>query len=129
LEKLFNKVKMKIFVLEDNLIRQEKFKEIFKNHELIFSDNVVDALLKLYKTEFDILMLDHDLVENNLTSYNNGYELCKKMIELNLQKQAIVYIHSMNPSGANAMLNLLKDNGYEAQWIPYHLLKLEDRNG
>jgi hypothetical protein len=28
-------------------------------------------------------------------------------------------------SGANAMLNLLKDNGYEALWIPFHLLKLE----
>jgi hypothetical protein len=24
-------------------------------------------------------------------------------------------------------INLLKENGYEALWIPFHLLKLEDR--
>jgi hypothetical protein len=117
---------MKIFILEDNYERIKKFDAFYKNHELIFSDNVADALLKLVHTEFDILMLDHDLDENNLTSYNNGYELCKKMIEFNLQKQAIIYIHSMNPSGANAMLNILKDNGYRVDWYPYHLLKLEE---
>jgi len=27
------------------------------------------------------------------------------------------------------MEELLRDNGYEAQWIPFHLLKLEDKNG
>ena len=117
---------MKIFILEDNEERIKKFDFFYKNHELIFSDNTTDALLKLSRTEFDILMLDHDLDENNLTSYNNGYELCKKMIEFNLQKQAIIYIHSMNPSGANVMLNILKDNEYKVDWYPYHLLKLED---
>lgn len=117
---------MKILILEDNQERINKFTTFYRNHELYFCNNVAEALLKLSRIEFDILMLDHDLDENNLTSYNNGYELCKKMIEFNLQKQAIVYIHSMNPSGANAMLNILRDNGYRVDWYPYYLLKLED---
>jgi len=118
---------MKIFILEDSEERINKFVAFYKNHELFFAKHISQALITLNQKEFDIIFLDHDLDENNLTSYNNGYELCKKMIEFNLQKQAIIYIHSMNPSGANAMLNILKDNGYEALWVPYHLLKLEDR--
>ena len=58
---------------------------------------------------------------------NTGYGFVKWITENELQKKAIYYIHSMNPTGANAMLNLLKDNNYEALWIPYHLLKLEDK--
>jgi len=34
----------------------------------------------------------------------------------------------MNLIGANKMLNLLLDNGYDGIWIPFHLLKLEDNN-
>jgi len=120
---------MRLLILEDNPERIKKFKEIFKHHELFFAKHIAQALITLHQNEFDIIFLDHDLDENNLTSYNNGYELCKKMIEFNLQKQAIIYIHSMNPSGANAMLNILKDNGYQVDWYPYHLLKLEDKNG
>jgi len=130
LEKLFNKVKMKILVLEDNPIRVEKFKEIFKNQELFIFDNIEDALIACKKNEFKILFLDHDL--NNkiwVDSHeeNTGYRFVYRLIWNNLQKNSLIYIHSMNPIGASKMLNLLKDNDYDGIWIPYHLLKLEGK--
>lgn len=71
-----------------------------------------------------ILFLDHDLdEENKLTTKNNGYELVKKIVEEKLQPKSVFYIHSMNPAGANKMVGLLKNNGYYAEWFPFHLLK------
>ncbi len=118
---------MNILILEDNEERIKWFKNIYRHHKLYITKDIKDALRLISAYEFDILFLDHDLCEENLTSLNNGYEFVKKLIEFRLQKRAVIYIHSMNPTGANVMLNTLKGTGYEAQWIPFHLLKLEDR--
>jgi len=122
---------MRILILEDNRERQEFFKRVYKNHSLHIFDNIDLALDCAKQYEIDIYFLDHDLLPdynfNAISLGKTGYDFIKKLIENNLSKQSIFYIHSMNPSGANAMLNLLKDNSYEALWIPFHLLKLEDR--
>lgn len=117
---------MRIFILEDNEDRIKFFKEVYKHHEVYFSCDVAEALLILNQKEFAVIFLDHDIQEEKLTTYNNGYELVKRIIEFNLQKQAIFYIHSMNPCKGQIMANLLSENGYEAQWIPFHLLKMEE---
>ena len=117
----------KILILEDNIERINWFKQIFKNNELHITKDISSALLFLSINDIDIMFLDHDLDIDNLYSLNNGVEFCKNLIKNNLHKKALVYIHSMNPVGANVMLNLLNDNGYEAQWIPFRLLKLSER--
>ena len=116
---------MNVLILEDNLERIKKFKELFKNHELFLFDNVIDALISCYYNSFSIMMLDHDLDNRSWVDSeepNTGYTFCKSLIGSETQKQAIIYIHSLNPIGANRMLNLLKDNDYDVQWIPYHLI-------
>jgi CheY-like chemotaxis protein len=122
---------MRILILEDNQERIEWFKKVYKNHTLHIFEDIENALNCAKQVEVDIYFLDHDLLPdcnfNAISLGTTGYDFVKKLIENKLSKQAIFYIHSMNPSGANAMLNLLKDNNYEALWIPYHLLKLEDR--
>lgn len=123
---------MRIFILEDNIERIEWFKRIYKNHELYITCKLEWAKEDCKKYEFDVLFLDHDISQLNLEAIetgNTGYDFVKWLVENKLQRRAIVYIHSMNPTGANAMQNLLKDNRYEVLWIPFHLLKLEDRNG
>jgi hypothetical protein len=70
------------------------------------------------------MFLDHDLgdaiwVDSN--EENTGYQFIKKLIENQLQKNSLIYIHSSNPIGANKMLNLLLDNNYDGIWHPYHL--------
>lgn len=116
---------MRILVLEDNSIRIEKFKQLFKNQELFISDNVKEALNICLVQDFQVMFLDHDLgnaiwVDSN--EENTGYQFIKKLIERQLQKNSLIYIHSMNPIGANKMLNLLLDNGYDGIWIPAHLI-------
>ena len=75
----------------------------------------------------EVIFLDYDLGEDHLTSLNNGYELVKKIVEEKLQPNSIFYIHSMNPAGANKMVSLLKDNGYYAEWFPFHLLREKNK--
>ena len=121
---------MRILILEDNQERIEWFKKVYKNHELIIFSKVIKAQLAVAYGEIDVFFLDHDLEPNNLEGIdkcNTGYDFVKWIVSQNYQKRAIYYIHSMNPTGANAMLNLLKRHGYEALWTPFHLLKMSDR--
>ena len=121
---------MKLMILEDNLDRIEFFKRVYKNHTLYITADINEAYHIAENVELDLLFLDHDLESDNfkcLKEGRTGYDFCKSLIEGKLQKKAIIYIHSMNPCGGAVMERLLKDNGYEAQWVPFHLLRLEDR--
>jgi hypothetical protein len=122
---------MKILILEDNQDRINKFKILFKNHDVCFCKTEFEArraCLDNKKTPFDILWLDHDLegkIWEDSQKENTGYQFVKWMVDYGYQKNSLNYIHSMNPIGANLMLNYLRDNGYDGIWIPFHLLKLE----
>lgn len=118
---------MKILILEDNPIRIEKFKELFRNQELFIFDNIKDAYEACLINEFKLFLLDHDLGNQiwvNSNEENTGYQFIKKIIENNLQKNSVYYIHSSNPIGANKMLNLLLDNNYDGIWYPYHAWRI-----
>ena len=121
---------MRILVLEDSLERQEKFKQLFKNQELSMFDNVLDAYHSYLFNDFSVMFLDHDLggrIWTDSSEENTGYQFTKLIVENQKQKNALIYIHSMNPIGANKMLNLLLDNGYDGIWVPFNLIKLEDK--
>jgi hypothetical protein len=122
-------LKLNIFILEDSPERIEYFKKQFSNHNVIIFSKISESMEEigylLRKRNFDIFFLDHDL-QDHLTRIGiekNGNTLAKYLVENNLQKQAIFYIHSMNPIGANDICRTLNDAGYEVQWIPFHLLK------
>lgn len=123
---------MRILVLEDNQERIIFFKRVYNNHELYITHNISEAQGYIHNYEFDILFLDHDLEPDNfkaLKEGRTGYDFVKILIAEKTQRHALIYVHSCNPVGGQVMTNLLRDNGYEAFWVPYHLLKLEDRNG
>ena len=116
---------MKILVLEDNILRQEKFKQLFKNQELFIFDDIRKAFDSCQINDFPVCFLDHDLDQKhwvNSNEENTGYQFIKKLIANQLLKHSLFYIHSMNPVGANNMLNLLLDNDYDGIWIPAHLI-------
>jgi DNA-binding NarL/FixJ family response regulator len=115
---------MNILILEDDVYRQEKFKELFKNQEVHIFNRVIDAFKKCQEQTFDILCLDHDLggkIWQNSNEPDTGYTFVRLLIENNLQKNALIYVHSMNPIGANKMVNYLYDNNYDGIWRPFHL--------
>jgi hypothetical protein len=120
---------MRLLILEDNQDRIEKFKILFKNQEASFVKTVREAIeLVAWYRDFDILWLDHDLggkIWEDSFKEDTGYHFVKWMVDNELQKKALIYIHSMNPVGANLMLNYLKDNGYDGSCIPFNLIKFE----
>lgn len=118
---------MNIFILEDSEERINFFKEKLKNHTLyIYYDNTDLAKNFIKENKMDMLFLDHDLDGLHhvpSSEENTGYQFVKYLVENNLQKESAITIHSMDTPGANKMLNLLKDNGYKVNWIPFYLLK------
>jgi hypothetical protein len=119
-------LKLNIFILEDTQERIDWFKKQFDNHYLTIAEYVNEPVCQCLKDrKFDLIFLDHDL-EDHLTRPTNvktGNTLAKYLVKNNLQSQAIFYVHSMNPIGANNIVRTLNDAGYEVQWLPYHLLR------
>jgi hypothetical protein len=117
---------MRILILEDNPLRIEKFKILFKNQQVDHCATVNDAKNACLVHEYDILWLDHDLdgkIWEDSDKETTGFEFVKWLVLNGFQKNSLNYIHSMNPVGANRMLNYLKDNDYDAIWIPFNTLK------
>jgi hypothetical protein len=121
---------MKILILEDNPIRIGKFEALFKNQDLRIVQDVESAIVSCLENEYRVMWLDHDLegkIWEDSNKENTGYQFIKWLVDNKKAKETLIYIHSMNPIGANRMLNYLKDNGYDGIWIPFNLLKLEDK--
>lgn len=123
---------MKILILEDNEYRIAQFKELFKNQELFICQDIESAKQTCMDNKyspFDMMWLDHDLhgrIWENSFVDDTGYQFIKWMVDNKYQKNSLYYIHSMNPVGANLMLNYLRDNGYDGIWIPFHMLRLKE---
>jgi len=117
---------MNILILEDSQERIEQFKASLILQKLYIFDNILDAKRECIVTDFNVMFLDHDL-DNRMwvdsKEENTGYQFIKWMVDNQIQQDSLFYIHSMNPCGANKMLNCLLDNGYDGIWIPYRLLK------
>lgn len=117
-------LKLKIFILEDSESRIEYFSKKFDNHDVTICTEIIPNVYDILKNkEFDMLFLDHDIQPPTLNIVPNGNTIAKYMVENKLQTHAIVYVHSMNPIGANNIVKTLDKAGYEVQWIPFHLLK------
>jgi len=121
---------MKILILEDSLERIEFFKRVYRNQNLYIYSDVFDAENTIQFEEIDVFFLDHDLELFNLAALDSGktgYDFVRFLVYQELQKKSVFYIHSCNPVGANLMLNLLKDNNYQAEWVPFYLMKQTER--
>lgn len=116
---------MRVLILEDNINRIEIFKKILKSEELIICLGVETAKQEVLKGNIDVLFLDHDLGGKIWVDWkepDTGYSFVKWLVENKYCEKAIFYIHSMNPVGANVMVNLLHDYGYDGIWRPFNLL-------
>lgn len=116
--------KLNIFILEDSQDRIEYFKKQFEMHNLVIHTEITkDTYYTLEHNKFDILFLDHDLESHIIRREKSGKDVAMFLSGNKLQTKSVIYIHSMNPIGANNMLKILDKAGYEVQWIPFFLLK------
>lgn len=111
---------MKILILEDDGTRVNNFIEILHSHDLDIIENAYEAVHLLESNIYDILLLDHDLGDDNgsgsiVSSYLREYQD-------NPNYQAAILIHSWNTP---ASIGMLKDLP-EAQWAPYNTEEFYD---
>ena len=111
---------MNIFILEDDPIRMELFREALKDHNVDHADNVVDGKNLLTVNEYDLILLDHDLGGEQMDD-NTGYQLAKFIRDDNICTRVIT--HTDNPAGARNILAVLP----HATYFPFAILidKLE----
>ena len=92
---------MKVFLLEDDVLRIKWFKEKLKNHELTVVSNAGEAIYILSKSDYGIIFLDHDLEGKayvNSSYHNTGFTVAKYLKDV--ERKSRVIVHSLNPVGA-----------------------------
>jgi CheY-like chemotaxis protein len=105
---------MRILILEDDGTRVNNFIELLHTHDLDIIENAYEAVALLEVNVYDIILLDHDLGENNgsggiVSSYLESYSD-------NPNYEATIIIHSWNVPASN---NMLKDLP-QAVYAPYN---------
>lgn len=123
---------MRVLVLDDIKHRHDTFDAAYADDDVVHCykyHGFCDALL--HGGPWDLVHLDHDLGDfvNDADTYvdgwgstreYNGQHAAMRVCELDdvdLPKKVIV--HSVNPSGAQAMVRLLKRRGVPVTWEPF----------
>lgn len=71
-------------------------------YHTVIARNYDEAIKELNRFRYDIISLDHDLGEGK-----SGYDICKYIIENNIQCNEF-RIHTRNPVGRDNMIQLLR---------------------
>jgi CheY-like chemotaxis protein len=102
---------MQIFLLEDSYERMRRFRALFQNHFITHSADSKEAIEILSRESFDLICLDHDLNEhdNDWIASGDGYEVASFLGSNETpNKNALILIHTMNPSGGDRMFAALE---------------------
>ena len=136
---------MRVFLLEDEAVRIGVFLRILGAHtdpgDVIHHATDVDSALRVWEPPYDLLLLDHDLGGQQMAEsheYNTGYQFLVRVHEQVGRTLAIV--HSWNPSGAWALVSLLRSIGaiparhaFDPQTfellLPHYIHSIKVRNG
>lgn len=91
-----------ILIIENDNNRLQFFLDKFKNNKIDMASNCEKALEKLNSTKYDLICFDYDIgLETNSLS------VAQYMVQNNVCPNAFILIHSNNPSGADALENVL----------------------
>lgn len=99
---------MKIFVLEDDPYRTNKFTDIFLGNAILITPDADIAIRAIEKEKHDIIFLDHDL-GLKLSKEKTGYTVART-IKDTINRETPVVIHSFNPVGVKNIQSVLVDN-------------------
>lgn len=120
---------MKILILEDDKGRIEKFREIFKNHDLTVTSVVSSCIQALEMNDYNCLYLDHDLdgkvFVDSFGDIPTGWRVAKWLAEHKDRQPKMIVLHSLNQKGTENMEKELP----EAIRLPYAWEILKDENG
>jgi CheY-like chemotaxis protein len=114
-------------------MRCEWFEQKFAGRRMDVTCNVSEAIEWLAAHDYDVILLDHDLIEEHYFSDEPDDERTGYAVALWLaahpdqHRDALIVIHSLNYSGAQRMLDALRDAGRDAEHVPFHYLQSELR--
>jgi len=120
---------MRVLIVEDDESRGAWFQEKFADYELDLTSNVQEAFSWLTEWDYDIILLDHDLIEDHYYSEafdddRTGYAVASWLAtHPDRQRDATIIVHSLNFGGADRMLERLREAGREAEHIPFPYLQ------
>lgn len=116
-------MKLHIFLLEDEtgFYPRSQLLEVLAPHDVTLATTCEEAK-KLYKGNYDLVLLDHDFIGrfDDSKNPNTGFQFLKWMLEkYGKMKKPQVILHSQNPTGRKNMKDLLNDYGWEADECPF----------
>ena len=118
-----------VFLLDDDTRRHEWFRKRFKGDYLEIAEDVLQAKEILQHGLYDAIFLDHDLLPEHYKSSTpdderTGFAIAKWLAE-NPQSNRASYIivHTRNADGAIRMVEILRDNGRDAEYVPFPFLE------
>lgn len=121
-------ISYKILILEDDQERIQKFREIFKYHDLTVTSIVSSCIQALENNDYDYLYLDHDLdgkvFVDSFGDIPTGWHVAKWLSEHENRQPKVIVLHSLNENGRKNMEQELPD----AIALPYawEILKVEE---
>ncbi|HJQ33512.1 MAG TPA: cyclic-phosphate processing receiver domain-containing protein [Pyrinomonadaceae bacterium] len=120
----------RILIVEDDEARCSWFRERLNGSLLDVTCDVAVAVRWLAERDYHAVLLDHDLADEHYFSNEpdderTGYAVARWLAEHpTAQRDAIIIVHSLNYTGAQRMLAVLRDAGREAEHIPFHYLQM-----
>ena len=121
--------KTQILVLEDEKSRMRWFSKTAVNSDISFTALPARAIHLLKEKEFDQIFLDHDLAPKHYASNerddeNTGFAVAQFLANNpDINKDAQIIIHSLNPSGSERMRRVLHKARRNYKKIPFTTLK------
>jgi DNA-binding LacI/PurR family transcriptional regulator len=120
----------RILIVEDDEMRCRWFEQKFAGRDRDITCDVQQAFLWLAEREYAVIMLDHDLADEHYFSdepddERTGYAVAAWLAaHPDHQRDATIVIHSLNYTGAQRMLDHLRDAGRDAEHVPFHYLQV-----
>lgn len=119
----------RILIVEDDSERCAWFNRKFTGRTLDVTCDVAEAVRWLEERDYDLIMLDHDLLEEHYLSgepddERTGYAVARWLSQhTESQRDAVILIHSLNYAGAARMLDILHEAGRDAEHLPFPYLQ------
>jgi CheY-like chemotaxis protein len=124
---------MRILIVEDDEGRCAWFQAKFSTHQVDVTCDVAQAVVWLKEREYQMILLDHDLMEEHYFSdahddERTGYAVAAWLAaHPDSQRDATIIIHSLNYLGADRMLSALRDAGRDAEHVPFPYMETKLR--
>jgi CheY-like chemotaxis protein len=125
---LARRVPLRVFLLDDDVLRHEWFAKQFAGDQLDVAADPARAIELLSSSHYDLIFLDHDLLPEHYYAESfdderSGYAVARWLTERPERCSAAhIIAHTRNADGALRMVELLRSVGRPAEHVPFHML-------